>query len=199
VINNAGIAQSGACRPTAKTARRIFETNYFAMHEHGLRTILKANGGGALLNVLSIASLGERRRVKREFGQQGGRIMLTNALRNELAAQKTQVLGLCMATSIPISREVLRCQRGPGHRQSRARRARSRARRSAADELTRQVAYGGAKADYQAAARLSSTSTRRQAFQWSKCQPHKDHHALHTSFHSLASTHQSHRHGAHDA
>src|SRR4029450_9707530 len=60
VINNAGIAQPGGflAPDSEEVARRLFETNFFAMlrMSKAFAPILKANGGGALLNVLSVAS-----------------------------------------------------------------------------------------------------------------------------------------------
>ena len=101
VINNAGIAQPGGflAADSEDTARRIFETNFFAMlrMSTAFAPILKANGGGALLNVLSIASWVNGGELAAYSASKSAAWSLTNALRNELAAQKTQVLGLHMA------------------------------------------------------------------------------------------------------
>lgn len=59
--------------------------------------VLKANGGGALLNVLSVASWVNGGELAAYSASKSAAWSLTNALRNELAAQKTQVLGLHMA------------------------------------------------------------------------------------------------------
>jgi short-subunit dehydrogenase len=59
--------------------------------------ILKANGGGALLNVLSVASWANGGELAAYSASKSAAWSLTNALRNELAAQKTQVLALHMA------------------------------------------------------------------------------------------------------
>jgi short-subunit dehydrogenase len=59
--------------------------------------ILKGNGGGALLNVLSIASWVNGGDLAAYSASKSAAWSLTNALRNELAAQKTQMLGLHMA------------------------------------------------------------------------------------------------------
>ena len=60
VINNAGIAQPGGflAQDSEAVARRIFETNFFGMlnMSKAFAPVLKAHGGGALLNVLSVAS-----------------------------------------------------------------------------------------------------------------------------------------------
>lgn len=59
--------------------------------------ILQANGGGALLNVLSVASWINGGELAAYSASKSGAWSLTNALRQELAAQKAQVLGLHMA------------------------------------------------------------------------------------------------------
>lgn len=101
VINNAGIAQPGGflAADSEDVARRIFETNFFAMLRvsKAFAPILKANGGGALLNVLSIASWVNGGELAAYSASKSAAWSLTNALRNELAVQRTQVLGLHMA------------------------------------------------------------------------------------------------------
>ena len=101
VINNAGIAQPGGflVQDSEEVARRIFETNFFAMlrMSKAFAPILEANGGGALLNVLSVASWVNDGGLAAYAASKSAAWSLTNSLRNELAAQKTQVLGLHMA------------------------------------------------------------------------------------------------------
>jgi len=100
-INNAGIAQPGGflAPDSEDVARRIFETNFFAMlrMSKDFAPILKGNGGGALLNVLSVASWVNGGELAAYSASKSAAWSLTNALRNELAAQKTQVLALHMA------------------------------------------------------------------------------------------------------
>jgi NAD(P)-dependent dehydrogenase (short-subunit alcohol dehydrogenase family) len=101
VINNAGIAQAGGfvASDSEEVARRIFETNFFGLLRvsKAFAPALKANGGGALLNVLSIASWVNGGELAAYSASKSAAWSLTNALRNELAVQKTQVLGLHMA------------------------------------------------------------------------------------------------------
>jgi len=101
VINNAGIARPGGflAPDSEDVARRIFETNFFAMlrMSKAFAPVLAANGGGALLNVLSIASWVNGGELAAYSASKAAAWSLTNALRNELAAQKTQVLALHMA------------------------------------------------------------------------------------------------------
>jgi len=100
VINNAGIAQPGGflAPDSEEVARRIFETNFFSVlrMSKAFAPILKANGGGALLNVLSVASWVNGGELAAYSASKSAAWSLTNALRNELAAQKTHVLGLHM-------------------------------------------------------------------------------------------------------
>lgn len=100
VINNAGIAQPGGILlpDSEDVARRIFETNFFAVlrMSKAFAPILKANGGGALLNVLSVASWVNGGDLAAYSASKSAAWSLTNALRNELAVQKTQVVALHM-------------------------------------------------------------------------------------------------------
>ena len=101
VINNAGIAQPGGflAADGEEVARRIFETNFFAMlrMSKAFAPVLEANGGGALLNVLSVTSWVNGGELAAYSASKSAAWSLTNALRNELTAQKTQVLALHMA------------------------------------------------------------------------------------------------------
>ncbi|WP_112188777.1 SDR family oxidoreductase [Ralstonia sp. GX3-BWBA] len=101
VINNAGIAQPGGflAHDSEEVSRRLFETNVFGMlrMSKAFAPVLQVNGGGALLNVLSVASWVNRGELAAYSASKSAAWSLTNALRHELAAQKTQVLGLHMA------------------------------------------------------------------------------------------------------
>ncbi|MDQ0033075.1 NAD(P)-dependent dehydrogenase (short-subunit alcohol dehydrogenase family) [Variovorax boronicumulans] len=101
VINNAGIAQAGGflAPDSEEVARRIFETNFFAVlrMSKAFAPVLAANGGGGLLNVLSVASWVNGGDLAAYSASKSAAWSLTNALRSELAPQKTQVLGLHMA------------------------------------------------------------------------------------------------------
>ncbi|CAN7396291.1 SDR family oxidoreductase [Acidovorax sp. LjRoot129] len=100
VINNAGIAQPGGflAEDSDAVARRIFDTNFFGVlnMSKAFAPVLKANGGGALLNVLSVASWFNAGDLAAYSASKSAAWSLTNALRHELAGQKTQVLGLHM-------------------------------------------------------------------------------------------------------
>jgi NAD(P)-dependent dehydrogenase (short-subunit alcohol dehydrogenase family) len=100
VINNAGIAQPGGflAEDSEVVARRIFETNFYGVLNvsRAFAPVLKANGGGALLNVLSVASWVNGGELAAYSASKSAAWSLTNALRHELAGQNTQVLGLHM-------------------------------------------------------------------------------------------------------
>ena len=101
LINNAGIAQPGGflAPDSDAVARRLFETNFFGVLNvsKAFAPVLKANGGGALLNVLSVASWVNGGELAAYSASKSAAWSLTNALRHELAGQNTQVLGLHMA------------------------------------------------------------------------------------------------------
>ncbi|MGE4240849.1 SDR family oxidoreductase [Ramlibacter sp.] len=101
VINNAGIAQPGGflAPDSEAVARRIFETNFFSVLRvsKAFAPALKQNGGGALLNVLSVASWVNGGELAAYAASKSAAWSLTNALRSELAGQATQVLALHMA------------------------------------------------------------------------------------------------------
>ncbi len=100
VINNAGVAETGGflAPDSEEAARRQFEVNFFGMlrMSRAFAPVLAAQGGGALLNVLSIVSWINGGELAAYAASKSAAWSLTNSLRHELAAQKTQVLGLHM-------------------------------------------------------------------------------------------------------
>jgi NAD(P)-dependent dehydrogenase (short-subunit alcohol dehydrogenase family) len=101
LINNAGVAQAGGflAEDSEPAMRRQLETNFFGMlrMSRAFAPVLKANGGGALLNVLSIVSWINGGQLAAYAATKSAAWSLTNALRHELAGQHTQVLALHMA------------------------------------------------------------------------------------------------------
>lgn len=101
VINNAGIGAAGGfmAEDSEAQARRMFETNFFGVLRvsQAFAPVLKANGGGAFLNVLSIVSWINPGMLAAYAASKSAAWSLTNALRHELAAQGTQVTALHMA------------------------------------------------------------------------------------------------------
>jgi len=100
VINNAGIAAIGGfmAEGSIESAQRHLDTNLFGSLRvaQAFASVLAANGGGALLNVLSIASWINGPLLGVYAMSKSAAWAMTNGLRNDLRVQKTQVLGLHM-------------------------------------------------------------------------------------------------------
>nr|WP_316641988.1 SDR family oxidoreductase [uncultured Roseateles sp.] len=100
IINNAGIAITGGflAEGGIEAARRQMETNYFGplRLSQAFAPVLAANGGGAILNVLSVASWISSPLLATYGATKSAAWSLTNGLRHELRAQGTQVLGMHM-------------------------------------------------------------------------------------------------------
>ena len=98
LVNNAGIIRSGSLlgvdAPSA--ARAELETNYIGplATSAAFAPILAANGGGAIVNVLSVLSWVALPGTGTYSASKAAAWALTNGLRNELRAQHTRVLGL---------------------------------------------------------------------------------------------------------
>lgn len=101
LINNAGIANFGGflADGSEESARAQLETNFFGplRLSKAFAPVLAANGGGAILNVLSIASWINRPALGTYGASKSAAWGLTNSLRHELRAQKTQVIGMHVA------------------------------------------------------------------------------------------------------
>jgi NAD(P)-dependent dehydrogenase (short-subunit alcohol dehydrogenase family) len=100
LVNNAGIATTGGFLEdaTLESMRRQMETNFFGMLRmaQAFAPVLSANGGGAMLNVLSVASWLNRPLLGSYGATKSAAWALTNGLRHELRAQGTQVTALHM-------------------------------------------------------------------------------------------------------
>lgn len=98
VINNAGIAQPGSIlADDAGTALRAqLEVNLFGMLSvsQAFSPVLAANHGGAIINVLSVASWISTPILGTYAMTKSAAWSLTNGLRHALSEQHTQVLGL---------------------------------------------------------------------------------------------------------
>jgi NAD(P)-dependent dehydrogenase (short-subunit alcohol dehydrogenase family) len=97
VVNNAAIAPAedgSVIGGDEDVARQIFETNYFGTLRvtKAFAPVLEANGGGALLNVLSLAAWLPLPTVY--AASKAAMWSATNGIRGELAQQKTSVTGL---------------------------------------------------------------------------------------------------------
>ncbi len=100
LINNAGIAQLGGFlgADSAAAVQRHLDVNVFGMLRmcQAFAPLLAANGGGAMLNVLSVASWFNAPLLGAYGLSKSAAWALTNGLREELRAQHTQVTALHM-------------------------------------------------------------------------------------------------------
>jgi len=98
VVNNAGIALAGGILQAqgVESLRRQFDTNVFGMLHmaQAFAPVLERNGGGAIVNMLSALSWINAPALSGYCVSKSAAWMLTNALRNELRAQGTQVVGV---------------------------------------------------------------------------------------------------------
>lgn len=98
LINNAGIAQPSPFAQAASEAavRAQFEVNFFGTlaMARAFAPVLAAQGGGALVNVLSVLSWINLPQLGGYGASKAAAWALTNGLRNELRAQGTLVVGL---------------------------------------------------------------------------------------------------------
>ena len=105
LVNNAGIIRPGTLATAAsEDVRAVFDTNFFGALEVAqvYAPILKANGGGVLLNVASVLSW-----LAYGAAYSASKAALwsaTNSLRLELAPQRTLVSGLYLGyTDTPMT------------------------------------------------------------------------------------------------
>ncbi|MEO6281700.1 SDR family oxidoreductase [Roseateles sp.] len=98
LINNAGVSQAATvlADDAIDTARRQFETNFFGVWAltQAFAPALQANGGGAVLNVLSVLSWLTVPGLTPYSASKSAAWALSNGLRGELKAQGTQVTSL---------------------------------------------------------------------------------------------------------
>lgn len=98
VINNAGISRGGAFlgADAIEIANAEFATNFFGplAVAQAFAPILEANGGGAMINVLSVLSWLNTPFAATYCASKAAAWSLTNGLRHELRAQGTQVVAL---------------------------------------------------------------------------------------------------------
>lgn len=100
LINNAGIVRAGAILAdnALEQARVEMETNVIGpmLLSKGFAPTLQANGGGAIVNILSVLAWYSQGPTNTYSMSKAAAWALTNGLRIELAAQGTQVLGAHM-------------------------------------------------------------------------------------------------------
>ncbi|MEC4719902.1 SDR family oxidoreductase [Noviherbaspirillum sp. CPCC 100848] len=148
VINNAGIAgfDSVTGADAEEVLNRYFETNVLgvARVSRAFAPVLKRNGGGALLNVLSVASWKSSPMLGAYSVSKAAAWGLTNALRNDLRLQNTQVTGLHVGLiDTDLTRDIDAPKSSPDTIVSRALDAFEQgAGEVLADDVTRQVKLG---------------------------------------------------------
>jgi NAD(P)-dependent dehydrogenase (short-subunit alcohol dehydrogenase family) len=98
LINNAAIALAGGFLGVdgVATTREAFETNFYGTLEmcSSFAPVLKRNGGGAIVNMLSVLSWINRPAIAAYCASKSAEWSLTNGVRNELRVQGTLVIGV---------------------------------------------------------------------------------------------------------
>lgn len=98
VINNAGISRGGPHigAESLDGARAEMETNYFGplLLSRAFAPVLAANGGGALVNVLSVLSFAPIPQAASYSASKSAAWSLTRSVREELREQGTLVVGV---------------------------------------------------------------------------------------------------------
>ncbi|HWV43191.1 SDR family oxidoreductase [Pseudorhodoplanes sp.] len=148
VINNAGIAKLGPWLGDGaiEDTRSHFEVNVLGPLRvaRAFAPVLARNGGGALINVLSVASWINRPLLATYGASKAAAWALTNGLRIELEGQGTQVLGIHAGfIDTDMAREMTGPKTPPQAIVKEAFDALERGDRQVlADEMTRQVYRG---------------------------------------------------------
>lgn len=103
LINNAGVLlnyQGCIAAPNLDGARTEMEINYFGTLEmcRAFASILKANGGGAIINILSILARTPIPMTGSYSASKAAELSMTQTIRAELTAQGTQVIAVLPGT-----------------------------------------------------------------------------------------------------
>jgi NAD(P)-dependent dehydrogenase (short-subunit alcohol dehydrogenase family) len=112
LVNNAGVMSLGGflSAPSLDSARAEMETNYYGTLAmiRAFAPVLAANGGGVIVNMLSIAARVNVPSIASYSASKAAAWSMTQAVRAELAAQGTQVVAVFpgpvetdMAVSLP--------------------------------------------------------------------------------------------------
>ena len=96
LVNNAGISSSTGATGSVEAARLDMEVNYFGTMSmsSAFAPVLARNGGGALVDVLSVLSWYALPAASAYCASKAAAWSLTNSLRVELLAQRTLVVGV---------------------------------------------------------------------------------------------------------
>lgn len=148
VVNNAGIAAFGSflADDAEQSLRRHLETNLLGVLRvsRAFAPVLARNGGGALLNVASIASWITNPLLANYAVSKAALWSLSNGLRNDLRAQGTQVTTLHMGfVDTDLTKDVTMPKSTPEAIVEQALEAlEAGAEEVLADDMTRQVKLG---------------------------------------------------------
>ncbi len=115
LINNAGVLGAGGLfvENSVETAQWEMNTNYFGTLSmvRAFAPILKKNGGGAIVNILSVVSVANAPVFSSYSASKAALHSLTQGIRAELASQRTQVIGVFpgpvdtdMAEAVPMDK-----------------------------------------------------------------------------------------------
>jgi NAD(P)-dependent dehydrogenase (short-subunit alcohol dehydrogenase family) len=148
LINNAGIVRAGGILAdnSLEQARAELETNVIGpmLLSKGFAPTLKANGGGAIVNILSVLAWYSQGPTNTYSMSKSAAWALTNGLRIELAAQGTKVVGAHMGymdTDMTAGYEIAKIKPEEVAAQIFAALAEGK-EEVLADDLTRQVKLG---------------------------------------------------------
>ncbi|PZU98933.1 MAG: short-chain dehydrogenase [Pseudanabaena sp.] len=115
LINNAGVMGAGGLfvENSIATAQWEMNTNYFGTLSmvRAFAPILKGNGGGAIVNILSVVAVANAPVFSSYSASKAALNSLTQGIRAELASQGTQVIGVFpgpvdtdMAEAVPLDK-----------------------------------------------------------------------------------------------
>ncbi|MEN3951753.1 SDR family oxidoreductase [Iodidimonas sp. SYSU 1G8] len=109
LVNNAGIVSHSTLigAPSLDDARLEMETNYWGMLRlcRAFAPVLRANGGGAIANILSMGALASMPFVGTYCASKAAALSLTQGIRGELEGQGTLVVGVIAG---PIQTDMAR-------------------------------------------------------------------------------------------
>ena len=91
LINNAGVLDTGSLLDApGEAVRRSMDTNYYGTpaRDARLRPVIEGNGGGAVVNVLTVVALGEHAGLAPYNASKAAAWSMTQSLRADLASRK---------------------------------------------------------------------------------------------------------------
>lgn len=119
LINNAGLLRNSPMlgRDAEEAARQEMETNFFGVLSMVQRfaPVLAKNGGGAIMNVLSVASWFASPVIATYCASKAAEEILTDAIRMQLRSQRTHVAGVYAGyIDTDMSSHITQAKTSPG-------------------------------------------------------------------------------------